>query len=315
MALVKMARLMEDALEKKYTVGAYNIFNIETLSAVLEAAEEEDSPLILQVSMGARRHQYNLECFIESVKLYAEAVKIPVAINHDHCMNLEAAKSAVDMGLSSVMFDGSHLEYEENIKQTKRIVEYAHKKDVWVEAELGSIPGMEDDAFSENTVFTDPSQVTGFVERSGCDSLAVSVGTSHGGVKADDYLTFRFDILKEIHAKLGRYPLVLHGAASFPEALVNEINSYGASVSQMRNCSEKDVSEAGKYGVCKANMDVDNFLLYTAAIRKYHLEHPEKYDPRGYLRLARESFKNEVAHKMRNVSRSSGKNWLKGESE
>jgi fructose-bisphosphate aldolase class II len=312
MALVDMGRLMDDALKKKYTIGAYNVFNLDTISAVLEAAEEENSPVILQMSMGSRKYQYNVPRFVEVIKLYAQAAEVPVSINHDHCLKTEDAKSAVDLGFLSVMFDGSHLDYETNINRTREIADYAHSKGVWVEAELGSLPGMEDEVFSENAAFTDPDLVVDYIKRSKCDSLAVSIGTTHGGVKADNYLPLHFEILEKIHNALGDFPLVLHGAASLPEHLVKEVNQYGGKVKQLRNCSEEDIAACREYGICKANMDVDNFLLCTARLRKVLLEIPEKYNPRGYLREAREAFKIEVKHKMRNVSGSSGKNWLTG---
>ena len=182
MALVTMKRLFDHAMKEKYTVGAYNVFNLDTLVAVLQAAEKEDSPVIVKLSMGSRKYQPYFETFVRCVKLYAEAVHVPVGLNHDHCKTVENAKEAIDYGIPSVMFDGSHLPFEENVASTREIVRYAHECGAWVEAELGKMAGFEDEVFAESTQFTDPHQAAEFIRLTGCDSLAVSVGTSHGGV-------------------------------------------------------------------------------------------------------------------------------------
>ena len=188
MALVTMKRLFDHAMKEKYTVGAYNVFNLDTLVAVLQAAEKEDSPVIVQLSMGSREYQPYFETFVRCVKLYAEAVHVPVGLNHDHCKTVENAKEAIDYGIPSVMFDGSHLSFEENVASTREIVRYAHECGAWVEAELGKMAGFEDEVFAESTQFTDPHQAAEFIRLTGCDSLAVSVGTSHGGVAGDSSL-------------------------------------------------------------------------------------------------------------------------------
>ena len=316
MALVTMKRLFDHAMKEKYTVGAYNVFNLDTLVAVLQAAEKEDSPVIVQLSMGSREYQPYFETFVRCVKLYAEAVHVPVGLNHDHCKTVEIAKEAIDYGIPSVMFDGSHLPFEENVASTREIVRYAHECGAWVEAELGKMAGFEDEVFAESTQFTDPHQAAEFIRLTGCDSLAVSVGTSHGGVAGDSSLKLHFDVLEAIRSAIPEsYPLVLHGAASVPEELVRAINAQGAHVPQMRNCTEADISASAAYGVVKTNMDVDNHLCYSAAIRQKLGEITEKYDPRMYLKPAREAFETEVRHKMKNVSQSSGKNWLKENAE
>ncbi len=314
MALVPMKALFEDAMKRKYTVGAYNIFNLDTMVAVLQAAEKEESPVILQLSMGSRKYQPYFSTFVQCVRMYAEAVTVPVGINHDHCKTVENAKEAVDYGIPSVMFDGSHLPFDENVRLTREVVRYAHSHDAWVEAELGRMAGFEDEVFGESTQFTDPQMAARFIAETGCDSLAVSVGTSHGGVLEDHPLPLHFEVLDAIRRAVPEgYPLVLHGAASVPEDLVAAINAQGAQVRQMRNCTEEDISRAAAYGVVKANMDVDNHLCYSAMIRRKQREILEKYDPRMYLKPAREAFEEEVRHKMKEVSRSSGKNWLKTE--
>ena len=316
MALTDMGELFRHAMEEGYIVGAYNVFNLDTLIAVLRAAEREDSPVIVQLSMGSRKYQPYFSTFVQCVRLYAEAVSVPVGLNHDHCKAPENAIEAVDMGLPSVMFDGSHLSIEENIRHTREIAEYAHAHGVWVEAELGRMAGFEDDVFADSTQFTDPEAAAEFIRRTGCDSLAVSVGTSHGGVLADGPLPLHFEVLSAIRAAIPTgYPLVLHGAASVPENLVREINRQGAEVPQMRNCTEEDIAQSATYGVVKANMDVDNHLRYSAVIRQMQRENLDKYDPRLYLKPARDAFEDEVRHKIQCVSRSSGKNWLKEKQE
>lgn len=312
MALVPIKELFDHAIQNGYTVGAYNVFNLDTLTAVLQAAEKENSPVIVQLSMGSRKYQPYFAAFVECVKLFCNSVSVPVALNHDHCQTVSQVLEAIEFGFPSVMYDGSHETYEDNVMNTKKIVEYAHEHGVWVEAELGKMAGFEDDVFAQSTQFTDPQQAVEFIAQTGCDSLAVSVGTSHGGVAGDSNLVLHFDVLSAIRSAIpANYPLVLHGAASVPENLVNAINAQGANVPQMRNCSEEDIRAAAAFGVVKANMDVDNHLCYSEAIRRKLHQITEKYDPRQYLKPAREAFEAQVRHKMKNVSCSSGKNWLK----
>lgn len=306
MPLIPMAALLKPALENGFTVGAYNVYDLDSILAVLEAAQETNSPVILQVSMGARKHVGNAALFLKTIRLYADDCSMPVCINHDHVNSFEAAAAAVDMGFPSVMYDCSHLPYEENVTSVKRFSDYAHDKNAWVEAELGCLPGFEDMVFSEKARFTDPGLAQDYVKRTGCDALAVSVGTSHGGVRAGGPLPLDVKLLGRLHEVLPNTPLVLHGAATVPTYLVQEVNKWGGQVEQLYNCSEEDISKCGRLGVCKANMDVDNHLAYTAAARRALVENPGKYDPRSYLRPAREAFMQEVSHKMRAVSGSAG---------
>ncbi len=306
MSIISPKTLFENAIKNNYAVGAFNVFDLETLQAVIGAAEKEHSAAVIQVSMGARKYAQNFEAFIKVIKIYAEASPMPFIIHHDHCTSVENCFEAVDAGMQSVMFDGSHHDFETNIALTKQVTEYAHAHGAWVEAELGCLPGFEDKVFGENAVFTNPKLVPEFIARSGCDSLAVAAGTSHGGVKAEGYLPLDSALIKKIAGAMPGYPFVLHGAASLPPELIGRCNEYGAQVEFFRNCSEQSISEACKSGICKANMDVDNFLVFTTAIRRFFLEKPGIYDPRKYLAPARDAFESEVRHKMRDVTHSSG---------
>ena len=313
MALVQINEMMRHSLADHYITGAFNVFNIDTLVAVLQAAQAENSPVIVQLSMGFRKYQPYFSAFVKAVKIFASTVDVPVALNHDHCQNIENAKEAIDLEIGSVMFDGSHLSFEDNVASTRQVVEYAHSHHAFVEAELGKLPGFENEVFVQNAQFTDPVMAEKFIRLTGCDALAVSVGTSHGGVSAETDMPLHFDVLAAIRKAISpTFPLVLHGAASLSEELVQEVNRWGAHVSQMRNCCENDIAKAAAYGVYKANMDVDNQLAFTAAVRQQLLEVTEKYDPRGYLKVGREAFTQEVRHKIRNVCHSNGKAWSEG---
>jgi fructose-bisphosphate aldolase class II len=307
MALVKPGELFKKAYQEGYALGAFNVFNLESIQAVLRAAVLEKSPVIVQVSMGTRKYVGDIRTLVQLIKIMAEPLDVPVCLHHDHCTDLEVCKNSIDIGFASVMIDGSQLDFEANIKLVKRVADYAHAKGVWVEAELGSLPGFEDEIFSEHNHFTNPDDVAEFVGRSGCDSLAVAVGTSHGGVKGDCDLQIDRERLQKIAAYLPGYPLVLHGGASLPVELVDALNRYGGQVEYMRNASEPSITKAVKAGVCKVNMDVDNFYAYTAAVRQFLVESPEIYDPRKYTAVGRETFMNEVRHKMRAVVLSSGR--------
>lgn len=313
--IVGFHELYAHALRNRYIVGAFNIFNYDTLCAVLEAAEEEQSPVIIQVSMGVRKYVLNFKQFVEMIRMAAGNAAVPVCINHDHCPTVEAAVQAVDIGVNGVMFDGSHLPFEENVRCTREVVEYAHKNGVFVEAELGRLPGFEDEIFAEHVEFTDPAAAKSFVHLTGCDSLAVSAGTSHGGVKGEADLPLHFGVLDRIQKELPGFPLVLHGAASLPVHLIRDINLQGGSVEVMRNCGEDSIRKSAAYGICKANMDVDNFLAFTGAVRWKLNEQPDQYDPRIYLKQGKEAWKQEVRRKMSRVLESSGHNWLKENGE
>jgi fructose-bisphosphate aldolase class II len=307
MALVQPGELFKKAYRDGYALGAFNVFNLESLQAVIKAAELEKSPVIVQVSMGARKYVGEVRNLVQLIKGMAEPLAVPVCLHHDHCTDLEVCKNSIALGFASVMVDGSQLEFEANIRLVKEVSDYAHARGVWVEAELGSLPGFEDEIFSESNRFTDPDYVEEFVARSGCDSLAVAVGTSHGGVKAAQDLQIDFDRLRKIAALLPGYPLVLHGGASLTKSYVDQINRYGGAVEYMRNAPESAIAKAVKAGVCKVNMDVDNFYAYTAALRKFLIENPETYDPRKYSAAGRAAFMEEVRHKMREVVFSSGR--------
>lgn len=306
MPVVALGQLYEHALKHGYIVGAFNVFNYDTLCAVLEAAKKETSPVILQLSMGTRKYLPDFEQFIYLMKLTADGYHVPVAIHHDHCATIHAAKEAIDAGVGGVMFDGSHLSFKENVAASGEVVEYAHARGVAVEAEIGSLPGFEDEIFAEHVEFTDPAMARRFVELTGCDSLAVSAGTSHGGVKGNHDLVLHYEILEAVHKVLPGFPLVLHGAASLPISLIDTVNNQGGKVEYMRNCSEESICRSAKYGICKANMDVDNFLAYTGAVRRVLNDVADKYDPRIYLKEGRDAWENEVRWKMKYVLRSSG---------
>jgi len=306
MAIVRLGEIFDKAIKEGYAVGAFNIFNMESIEAVLKAAEIERSATIIQVSMGARKYT-DIGLLIQLIKIMAKDSPIPICIQHDHCSDLEICKNSIELGVMSVMIDGSHFPYEENIALTKSVVKYAHARGVWVEAELGSLPGREDDVSSETCIYTKPDEAIEFVKRTGCDSLAIAIGTSHGGVNADKDLELSFPILEELVEKMPGYPIVLHGGASLPTKLVDVMNKYGGTVKYLRNASDESISKACKMGVCKVNIDVDNFYACTAALRKYFVEHSDVYDPKKYGAIGREAFMKMVQYKMKNVLFSSGR--------
>lgn len=300
-------KIYDDAMRHGYALGAFNVNSIESILSVMDASDAMEAPLIVQVSMGARGYVKHLAAFVETIKRFAaEYHKSAIFIQHDHCPSVEDCITAIDAGVQAVMFDGSHLGYEENIRETRRIADYAHERGIWVEAELGRIAGFEDMTFAESTVFTDPGTVADFVQRSGCDALAVAVGTSHGGVVGDDYLPLDAERLSAIIAAIPETPIVLHGGASLPPELIDACNAEGAKVEYLRNCSEESIRKAVSLGVRKVNMDVDNFLVFTTAVRKYMNEHPDKYDPRKYLTEGRKAYQTEVEHKLSDVVCSKG---------
>ncbi len=307
MGLVNPRDLYEHAINNNYGLGAFNTYSFESLLAVMEAAKEQRSPAIIQVSMGTRGYVQHLSAYIETIKTLAKYYEMPFFIQHDHCSTIEACMEAIDAGVQAVMFDGSHLPYEDNVKNTKTVVEYAHSRGVWVEAELGCLPGFEDMVFSEAAVYTDPKLASEFIKLTGCDSLAVAVGTSHGGVASDDYLPLDFQLLRKIVEENPNYPYVLHGAASLPPELIEACNEQGGKVEFLRNCSEDSIYKAVKMGVRKVNMDVDNFLAFTTAVRRFLNEQASVYDPRKYLKMGKAAFKQEVAHKMKAVLDSAGR--------
>ena len=301
------AKGVHHAYAGRYAVGAFNVNNMEIVQGIMQAASEEKSPVILQVSSGARSYagQKYLMKLVEAA--LAEDPSVPVVVHLDHGSSFELCRDCIDGGFTSVMIDGSHLPYEENIALTKQVVEYAHPRGIWVEAELGKLAGVEEHVSNADHVYTDPDQAVDFVERTGCDSLAVAIGTSHGAYKFKGEAKLDFERLEEIGKRLPGYPLVLHGASSVPQEFVEACNKFGGQVGGARGVPEDMLRKAAGMGVCKINVDTDIRLAVTASIRQYLVEHPEAFDPRAYLKPARQAVKDMVAHKIRNVMGSSGK--------
>ena len=320
MALVTSKEMFAKAYDGGYAIGAFNVNNMEIVQGITEACQEEHAPVILQVSKGARayaNHTYLVK-LVEAAVI--ENPDIPIALHLDHGDSFELCKSCVDMGFSSVMIDGSALPYEENIALTKKVVEYAHKYDVTVEAELGVLAGVEDEVAAEESHYTKPEEVIDFATRTGCDSLAISIGTSHGAYKfkpeqcTRDPKTGRlvppplaFDVLHEIEKKLPGFPIVLHGSSSVPQEYVDIINQYGGKLPDAVGIPEEQLREASKSAVCKINIDSDSRLAMTAAVRKVFAEKPSEFDPRKYLGPARDEMKKLYEHKIVDVLGSNGK--------
>ncbi|MBE6039146.1 MAG: class II fructose-1,6-bisphosphate aldolase [Anaerofustis stercorihominis] len=308
MALITSTEMFKKAQEGNYAIGAFNVNNMEIIQGIMDAACEERSPLILQVSAGARR--YAKPAYL--MKLVEAAMidtGLDVVLHLDHGENFDVCKSCVDDGFSSVMIDASKLSFEENIAQTKRVVEYAHDKGVVVEAELGTLAGIEDavSVAEKDAKFTDPDQACEFVERTGVDSLAIAIGTSHGAYKFKGEPMLDFERLEKISNLMPGFPIVLHGASSVPKAFVDLCNQYGGNIPGAQGVPEEMLAKAATMGVAKINIDTDLRLAMTSSIRKVMAENPEVFDPREYLKVGRTAIKEMVAHKMRNVLGSSGK--------
>ena len=306
MPLIGPKLLFERAYKEGYAVGAFNVNNMEIIQGIIEAATEEQSPAILQVSAGARKYagQNYLIKLVEAALLESD---LPLVLHLDHGQDFAICKACIDGGFTSVMIDGSHLPFKENIALTKEVVDYARPRGIWVEAELGQLAGVEDDVSAEKSVYTDPDQAAEFVERTGCDSLAIAIGTSHGAYKFKGEAKLDFERLEKIGKLLPGYPLVLHGASSVPQEFVKMANAYGGQVGDARGVPEELLRKAAAMSVCKINIDTDIRLAMTANIRKYFVEHPEAFDPRAYLTPARKAVKDMVQHKIRNVLGSSNK--------
>lgn len=321
MALVTTKEMFEKAYNGGYAVGAFNVNNMEIVQGITEAASELKSPVILQVSKGARayaNHTYLIK-MIEAAVI--ENPDIPIALHLDHGDSFETCKSCIDGGFSSVMIDMSSKPFEENIAITKQVVDYAHAHGVVVEAELGTLAGVEDEVVVEHgqESYTRPEEVEEFVDRTGCDSLAIAIGTSHGAYKfkaaqctrnEEGILVpppLRFDVLEECAKCLPGFPIVLHGSSSVPQEFVKIINANGGSMPDAIGIPESQLREAAKLAVCKINIDSDIRLAMTATIRQYLAQHPDHFDPRQYLKPARQAVKDMVAHKMVNVLGSDGK--------
>lgn len=308
MPLVTSKEMFKKAYEGQYAVGAFNVNNMEIIQGIVDAAKEEQAPLILQVSAGARKYAKHIY-LMKLVEAAVEDSGLPICLHLDHGEDFEICKACVDGGFTSVMIDGSKYSFEENIAITKKVVEYAHEKGVVVEAELGKLAGIEDavSVAERDATFTDPDQAVEFVERTGVDSLAIAIGTSHGAFKFKGDPMLDFDRLEKITKLLPGFPLVLHGASTVLPEFVDLCNTYGGNVAGAKGVPEEMLLRAGKLGVCKINIDTDLRLAMTASIRKHLNEHPEDFDPRKYLKPAREAIKNMVKHKMKNVLNCSGK--------
>ena len=320
MPLVTTKEMFKKAYEGHYAVGAFNVNNMEIVQGITEAAKEENAPVILQVSKGARKYA-NHTYLVNMVKAAVEETDLPIVLHLDHGPDFETCKSCIDGGFTSVMIDGSHLSFEENIKETRRVVEYAHDHGVVVEGELGRLAGVEDDVkvSSADSSYTRPEEVEEFASRTGVDSLAIAIGTSHGAYKftaaqctrnAEGILLpppLRFDILEEVSKRLPGFPIVLHGASSVPQEFVKIINEFGGQLPDAVGIPEDQLRKAATSAVCKINIDSDLRLAFTAMLRKHFIEHPDHFDPRQYLTDARDALKGMVRHKIVDVLGCNGK--------
>jgi fructose-bisphosphate aldolase class II len=300
--------MFKNAHEGQYAVGAFNVNNMEIIQGIVEAAKIEKSPLILQVSAGARKYANSIY-LRKLVEAAMEDSRLDIVLHLDHGEDFEICKACIDDGFSSVMIDGSKYPFEENIALTKRVVEYAHAKGVVVEAELGKLAGIEDavNVSAKDATFTDPDEAVEFIERTGVDSLAIAIGTSHGAYKFKGEPRLDFERLETITNLLPNTPLVLHGASTVLPEFVKHCNEYGGEIPGAQGVPEDMIRKAAKLGVCKVNIDTDLRLAMTAAVRKFLVENPSVFDPRKYLGPAREGIQKMVQHKMRNVLGSSNK--------
>ena len=302
MPLVTTKNMFEKSMKEGFAIGAFNINNMEIIQGIVDAASEQNSPVILQVSSSAIKYA-RMPYLMKMVEAAVETTNIPIALHLDHGPDFETCKECVDAGFTSVMIDGSKYTFEENIELTKKVVDYAHSKGVVVEAELGKLAGIEDDVkVSEGeAMYTDPEQAKEFVERTGCDSLAIAIGTSHGAYKFKGEAKLRFDILKEIKNKIPNTPIVLHGASTVIPELVEMCNKFGGEIPGAKGVPHEILKEAGRLGVSKINVDTDIRLAMTANIRKVFGEKPSEFDPRKYLGAARDAVKEIVSYKIENV--------------
>ena len=308
MSLVTTKNMFEKSIAEKFAVGAFNINNMEFVQGIMDAAAEENSPVILQTSSSAIKYA-RIPYLRKMIEAGLEEHDIPVALHLDHGPDFETCKLCVDNGYTSVMFDGSKYDFEENIELTKQVVDYAHEHGVVVEAELGKLAGVEDDVnVAENdAMYTDPEQALEFVQRTGCDSLAIAIGTSHGAYKFKGEARLRFDILEKVKELMPNVPIVLHGASTVIPEYVEMCNKYGGNMPGAKGVPDEMLHEASMRGVSKINVDTDLRLAMTAAIRKVFVETPEQFDPRKYLGPGRDFIKETVKHKIRDVFGSSNK--------
>ena len=308
MPLVTTTEMFRKAYEGGYAIGAFNVNNMEIVQGITEAAKEANSPIILQVSAGARKyakHGY----LMKLVEAAVEDTGLPIALHLDHGEDFDICKACIDGGFTSVMIDGSKHSFEDNIALTRKVVEYAHQHGVVVEGELGRLAGIEDDVnvSAADSSYTDPNQVEEFVLATGVDSLAIAIGTSHGAYKFKPGTKpqLRFDILEEVGRRLPDFPIVLHGSSSVPQEYVQMVNKYGGAMPDAIGIPEEMLRQAAKMAVCKINIDSDLRLCMTAAVRKHLAEHPDHFDPRQYLKDGRDAIRSIVQHKIRNVLGSS----------
>ena len=308
MPLVTTKEMFKKAYDGGYAIGAFNVNNMEIVQGITEAAKELSAPLILQVSKGARAYA-NPIYLRKLVEAALEDTGLPICLHLDHGDTFEICKDCIDGGFTSVMIDGSHHSFEENIALTKKVVEYAHDRGVVVEAELGRLEGVEDDikVSSEDASYTRPEEVQEFVAKTGVDSLAIAIGTSHGAYKFKGEAKLRFDILEEVERKIPGFPIVLHGASSVIPAFVDMINQYGGEMPGAKGVPEEMLRRAARSAVCKINIDSDLRLAMTGTIRKYFAENPTHFDPRQYLKPARAAIKELVKNKIENVLGCAGK--------
>ena len=308
MSLVTTKDMFEKSMKEHFAIGAFNVNNMEIIQGIVDAAAEENSPVILQASSSAIKYA-RIGFLRKMIEAALEENDIPIALHLDHGPDFETCKMCIDHGFSSVMIDGSKYDFEENVALTKKVVEYAHSKGVVVEAELGKLAGIEDEVnvAASDAMFTDPDQAKEFVERTGCDSLAIAIGTSHGAYKFKGEAKLRFDILEKVKEKLPNTSIVLHGASTVIPELVELCNKYGANIPGAKGVPDEMLHEASLRGVSKINVDTDLRLAMTGAIRKALIENPEVFDPRKYMQPARELIKETVQHKIRDVFGSSNK--------
>lgn len=311
MSIVTSTEMFKKAYDGGYAIGAFNVNNMEIVQGITEACREEKAPVILQVSKGARayaNHTYLIK-LVEAAAI--ECPDIPIVLHLDHGPDYETCKSCIDGGFTSVMIDASSKPFAENIEITRRVVEYAHDHGVVVEAELGTLAGIEDEVkvSAEDSSYTHPDEVEEFVTRTGCDSLAIAIGTSHGAYKFKPGTKpqLRFDVLEEVSRRLPGFPIVLHGASSVPQDYVEMINAYGGNMPGAIGVPEDQLRHAAELSVCKVNIDSDLRLAMTGTIRKFMAEHPDKFDPREYLKPARANIKELVRHKLVDVLGCAGK--------
>nr|MDD6336650.1 class II fructose-1,6-bisphosphate aldolase [bacterium] len=308
MPLVNTRDMFAGAYKGGYAIGAFNVNNMEIVQGIVQAATKERAPLILQVSAGARK--YAKPIYLRKlVEAAVEDSGLPIALHLDHGADFEICKSCIDGGFTSVMIDGSHHSFEDNIAVTRQVVEYAHDRGITVEGELGRLAGVEDDVnvSDDNAMYTDPDQVEEFVNRTGVDSLAIAIGTSHGAFKFKGEPRLRFDILEEVSRRLPGFPIVLHGASSVVPEYVDIINRYGGKMDGAQGVPEDMLRKAASMAVCKINIDSDLRLAVTAALRRHLAEHPDQFDPRSYLAPARDLVAELVEHKITKVLGCNGK--------